>query len=103
MHHHTLPSHRVVAAALVSLALVACDAITSPTAANSRPVSFSVSTAEGSAASLASFSKAVAAFAVADGPLVIASGSDTLRIDSVRVVLAQVTLAHEGDQACGAL
>ena len=104
MHNH--PSHvvellRRTALCAFALSATACDAITSPSSSE-KAVSFSVAIAE-KPASVAALRAAGAssASAVADGPLVIAVGNDTLVIDSVRVVLAQVVLARAGDDACG--
>ena len=76
------------------VAMVGCGD-TSP-GVTTPPVSFSVSTAEAAAASANR-----ASFATVDAPLIIGVGNDTLRIDSVRVVLAQVTLARAANEACG--
>jgi len=92
--NHPSPS-RLLAVSAAALALLACGDPTSPVASTEPAVSFSVSTAEQIAAT-----GNRAAFAVADAPLVLVQGTDTLRIDSVRVVLAQATLAKAGDQ-CG--
>jgi len=104
MHHHlnAVRKFRSIALCAALLGVAACDGLTPPRS-SSRPVSFSVSTQEAAAAISASRMPSAAFEAsVADGPLVVTSGSDTLVIDSVRVVLAQVVLARAGDEACGA-
>jgi hypothetical protein len=68
-------------------------------------VSFSVSTAEKIPAAIMSFAGAtgvsVTPANAAIGSLVIASGTDTLAVDSVRMVLAQVVLRQVADTSCG--
>src|SRR5881394_4031856 len=101
MHHHLSAAQKFRSIALCAalLGVAACDGLTPPRSSN-KPVSFSVSTQPAAAAVAASRAPSFEA-AVADGPLVVTSGSDTLVIDSVRVVLAQVVLARAGDEACG--
>jgi hypothetical protein len=92
---HSLSLYRSMATSAAVLALLACG---EPTSTSGTPaVSFSIATAE----QLAGASTNRAVFATsASGALVIGVGTDTLVIDSVRVVLAQVTLAKTG-QLCG--
>jgi hypothetical protein len=78
------------------LAMLACGDPTS--ASGPKDVSFSVSTQEAVAAGATA--NRAATDAVVNGSLVIGVGTDTLKIDSVRVVLAQVTLSHSSD-VCG--
>ena len=93
MHHPSFS--RALAMSVTALVLLACGDPTSPAGTTEPAVSFSVSTAEQITAT-----GNRAAFAVADAPLVLVQGTDTLRIDSVRVVLAQATLTLTSDQ-CG--
>ena len=100
MHQHHLSSRRVVAvaASLFALAQLGCDDSTS--LGSTPPVSFSVSTAEQAAG--ASLMQANSTATVTpSGALRITAGNDTLIIDSVRVVLAQVTLVRTANAACG--
>src|SRR4051812_43999879 len=95
MHHRS--SSRALLLGALAVAFIACGDPAAPNAAKP-DVSFSVSTGEAIAGGAAA-NRAVTA-ATTTGPLIIGVGTDTLRIDSVRVVLAQVTLASTGDQ-CG--
>ena len=97
MHKGQLRAALLLVTTLGVGGLLGCDALTSPTSGSTLPVSFSVSTAEaiGALPNRAMFSTVV------DVPLVIGVGTDTLRIDSVRVVLAQVSLARATDTTCG--
>src|SRR3954471_3222892 len=106
MHHHHSTLFRVTAAAALGIALTACDFLSDPKP-GTKAVSFSVSTSESLGASLVAFARstlsgATASAAASDGPLFIGAGTDTLRIDSVRIVLAQVTLARVNSDECGA-
>jgi hypothetical protein len=82
--------------------IAACsgDMLTTPTAPGA--VTFSVATRASSSASL---SRSSASFEVAPAPaptsLVVASGNDTLQIDSVNVVFAHVVLHRASGTACG--
>src|SRR4051812_31118616 len=96
MNQQRMLSTRTIIAATLAVGLGACGD-TAPDAATP-PVSFSVSTSE-KVGAVASSNRAL--FSAVDAPLVIGVGKDTLRIDSVRVVLAQVTLAHVANAACG--
>ena len=96
MNQHRLFSYRPITTVLAVAALSACAESAAAPGATTPPVSFSVSTAEAIGSS-----QNRASFATVDAPLVIVSGKDTLSIDSVRVVLAQVTLARLADEACG--
>jgi hypothetical protein len=93
-------SHRFLLPSLAIVGLVGCGETASPTGAATRDVSFSVSTAEAITAGAALADRASFA-TTTDGPLIIVAGADTLRIDSVRVVLAQVTLRQLADTLCG--
>lgn len=95
---HRNTRSRIILPVLASL-LAACESGTTPT--DTPPVSFSVSTAEQLSAGAGGYLAGGWAAAVADGPLVIGIGSDTLRIDSVRVVLAQATLRRAVSATCG--
>jgi hypothetical protein len=99
LHFH--PQHLRWSAILTLAALLGCDGLTSPSS-DTLPVSFSVSTAEavGGAPALNRASRG-AFMATVETPLIIGVGSDTLRIDSVRVVLAQVSLGRAANTACG--
>jgi hypothetical protein len=100
MTQQRLLSPRYLLVPAAALSLLACGDTSSPDGGTTAQVSFSVSTAEAAAPRAAFASRA--AFATAnDGPLVQVVGNDTLRIDSVRVVLAQVTLRQQGDSTCG--
>jgi hypothetical protein len=80
--------------------IAACsgDVLTTPTAPGA--VTFSIATRAGSSASL---SLSSASYDVAPAPtsLVVASGADTLQIDSVNVVFARVVLHRSAGSACG--
>src|ERR1043166_7865205 len=93
-------SLRYLVTPAAALSLLACGDTASPDASPNATVSFSVSTAElvGGTAALAS--RALFASAT-DGPLIQIIGKDTLRIDSIRVVLAQVTVGKLADTTCG--
>jgi hypothetical protein len=94
MHHPHLTRLAVFGAAIFTVA--ACGDPASPTTDSPKAVSFSVATAEqvGATGNRAAFATS------ASTPLILASGPDTLKIDSVRVVLAQVTLSR-GSVGCG--
>src|SRR5256885_14917981 len=88
--------------------LSGCDALASPKAA--KGVSFSVSTSEKAASSLrlservaelGGTASSVVTSSIVNGSVVIASGPDTLIIDSIRVVLAQIVLRQLQDTTCG--
>ena len=98
MYKPQMRSPRSLVASLAVVSLLGCDGFTSPSSSATRTVSFSVSTAE-AVAGAANMNRAM--FATVDAPLVIGVGNDTLRIDSVRVVLAQVTLRQQADTLCG--
>jgi hypothetical protein len=102
MHAPVHPAGAFRCITLGSLLLVAigCDSLTSP-GENTSAVSFSVSTSAQAGAALRALRAGPSIASAADGSLIVASGSDTLIIDSVRVVLAQVSLARSGDAACG--
>ncbi|HEX7937497.1 MAG TPA: hypothetical protein VF483_00820 [Gemmatimonadaceae bacterium] len=100
--------HRALTLSIVALGLSGCDALTSPKAA--KGVSFSVSTSEKAPSSLVSSARVVAVggsaanavtSSIVNGSMVIASGTDTLVIDSIRVVLAQIVLRQLQDTTCG--
>ena len=106
MHHHRSTLSRVIAAAAFGIALTACDFLSDPKP-GTKAVSFSVSTSESIGGSLVAFARSTiggmtASATASDGPLFIGAGTDTLRIDSVRIVLAQVTLARVNSDECGA-
>ena len=94
MHPH--PLYRSVVTSAAVLALLACGEPTSPSGQKS--VSFSVSTAE-QVSGGALFNRGSYAL-TSTGALKIGVGGDTLVIDSIRVVLAQIVLAKTGD-LCG--
>jgi hypothetical protein len=98
MYKPQLRSPRLLVTSLAVVGLLGCDGLTSPSSSDTRPVSFSVSTAE---AIVGAANTNRASFATVDAPLIIGVGSDTLRIDSVRVVLAQVSLRRAADTTCG--
>jgi hypothetical protein len=91
------PTLRLALFAAAVAAMVACGDPASPTSGAPKAVSFSVATAEQSPVSA---NRATFAVTTTSTPLIIAVGSDTLKIDSVRVVLAQVTLARTS-VSCG--
>src|ERR1043165_9409009 len=93
---HSPSLYRSVVTGAVVLALLACGEPTSP-GDGQRAVSFAVSTAEQLGG--ATLDRATSTL-TSTGALKIGVGSDTLVIDSIRVVLAQVTLAKTGDM-CG--
>src|SRR4051812_43030851 len=95
-----LLSLRYLIAPSAALTLLACGDTVAPDGGPNATVSFSVSTAERVGPSAAFASRAVFATAT-DGPLIQIIGKDTLRIDSIRVVLAQVTLRRQADTTCG--
>ena len=95
MNQRFLLSHRTLITAAAAVAVIGCGDTAAPSA-TTPPVSFSVSTSEA-----IGVSPNRASFATTNAPLVIGVGKDTLVIDSVRVVLAQVTLARLADEACG--
>ncbi len=97
MYRSQMRFPRALVTSVAVVGLLGCD-LTSPSSSSTRTVSFSVSTAE---AVVAAASMNRANFATVDAPLVIVVGNDTLRIDSVRVVLAQVSLGRAADTACG--
>ena len=94
---HSPSLYRSAAAGAAVLTLLACGDPVSPSGDTQHAVSFAVSTGEQLAG--ASLSRATSDL-TASGALRIAVGKDTLIIDSIRVVLAQVTLAKTGEQ-CG--
>jgi hypothetical protein len=93
---------RFTALTLVTVAgtLAACSADKLTTPAAPGAVTLSIAT---SAAPAASFSRSGASFAVAPAStsLIVASGNDTLKIDSVNVVFARVVLQQAADSTCG--
>src|ERR1051325_2694336 len=96
MHRHRFLLFSLAGVALLVTTPSGCDLATDPKA-GTKSVSFSVSTAESIGASLTSFARyafdgTTAAASTSGAPLVLGVNSDTLRIDSVRIVLAQVTL-----------
>lgn len=93
---HSPSLFRSAVSSIAVFAVVACGDPTTP--AGEHSVSFAVSTAEQLSGG-ASFSRASYAL-TSTGALKIGVGSDTLVIDSIRVVLAQVTLAKTGE-LCG--
>jgi hypothetical protein len=101
--HANLTARRFNALMLLTtaIALGACssDTVTTPGAAPGA-VTLSIAT---SAAALPSHSMSSASFAVAPaaGSLIVASGSDTLQLDSVNVVFARVVLHRATGTACG--
>jgi len=95
-----LLSLRYLIAPTAALSLVACGDTAAPDGGPNANVSFSVSTSETIGGTAAFASRAVFASAT-DGPLIQIIGKDTLRIDSIRVVLAQVTLRRQADSTCG--
>jgi hypothetical protein len=100
MSSRRLLSPRYLLAPAAALIFIACGDSTSPSGATTATVSFSVSTSESKAGAATLGSRAVFA-AANDGPLVLVKGTDTLKIDSIRVVLAQVTLRKQADSTCG--
>ena len=92
---HSPSLYRSAAAGAAVLTLLACGDPVSPSGDTQHAVSFAVSTGEQLAG--ASLSRATSDL-TASGALRIAVGKDTLIIDSIRVVLAQVTLAKTGEQ-----
>jgi len=102
------PFRSVLVLSAFAIGLSACDALTSPKA---KGVSFSVSTlaAVAGAPGLRSSSTRAAEFTgtasnvatIVNGALRITSGADTLIIDSIRVVLAQIVLRQQADTLCG--
>lgn len=116
MHSTTRQSasqRRMLAAALAPLtvfAIVGCSDVGTGTNGATKNISFSVSTA-GSAMTAATFSSASfsaspysgASFTTAPaGGALVVSGTDTLRIDSVSMVLRKVVLARAADTSCAA-
>lgn len=98
--------HRALTLSVVALGLSGCDALTGPKAA--KGISFSVSTSEKIPAALMSSARAAEfsgtaanAATIVNGSMVITSGADTLIIDSIRVVLAQIVLRQQQDSTCG--
>lgn len=93
---HSPSLFRSAVTSIAALVLVACGDPTTPSGEHS--VSFAVSTAE-QVSGGANLSRASYAL-TSTGALKIGVGNDTLVIDSIRVVLAQVTLAKTGE-LCG--
>jgi len=103
--HHPRPTLYRVVVFVAGLALIGCDFLGDPKP-GTKAVSFSVSTSEAIASSVVAFARNafdhMASASSEDGPLFIGAGTDTLRIDSVRIVLAQVTLGRVNSDECGA-
>lgn len=93
-------SRRTLALALASLSVfaVGCSDAGTGTSGATRNVSFSVSTLGSSAASSQGASLATAP--AAGGGVLVVSGTDTLKIDSVAMVLRKVVLARAADTSC---
>lgn len=99
-----VPSTRSLVTALVGAALVGCSAdSTTPGGANA--IAFSVSTADatvGVSGMHAAYMRPSYGVSLnGSGSLVIGIGADTLRIDSIKVVLAQISLFTAADSTCG--